>query len=188
MVVKRRVGLMLATAAVFAAGSASAQTAQQSDLDKVEQMQRQIQQLQDQMKQLQLKSERTEGKKKATEVKGTASPFDGAYAADVPAAAKAAAAPPSAIVLMSKTNAPSICTPDQLNCIGLTGRLHLDVGGYNYRPNTGLGLGASTSLTPGVPIQPATTPQSLDDGYNIRRAGLVAGWRHLRDRKCVAEL
>jgi phosphate-selective porin OprO and OprP len=133
MVVKRRVGLMLATAAIFAAGSASAQTAQQSDLDKVERMQRQIQQLQDQMKQLQLKSERTEAKKKPAEVKGAASAFDGAYAADVPAAAKAPA-PPSAIVLMSKTNAPSICTPDQLNCIGLTGRLHLDVGGYNYRP------------------------------------------------------
>jgi phosphate-selective porin OprO and OprP len=151
MVVKRRVGLLLATAAVFAAGSASAQ---QADLDKVEQMQRQIQQLQDQMKQLQLKSERTEAKKKA-EVKGAASAFDGAYAADVPAAAKAPVAPPSAIVLMSKTNAPSICTPDQLNCIGLTGRLHLDVGGYNYRPNTGLGLGPSAGLTPGVPIQHA---------------------------------
>jgi hypothetical protein len=35
---------------------------------------------------------------------------------------------------MSPGNRPSICTADQLNCIALTSRLHLDVGGYNYRP------------------------------------------------------
>ena len=78
MVVKRRVGLLLATAAVFAAGSASAQTAQQADLDKVEQMQRRMQQLQDQMKQQtqqlqdqmkQVTKELADAKKKAAEVK-----------------------------------------------------------------------------------------------------------------------
>jgi phosphate-selective porin OprO and OprP len=158
---------MLATAAIFAAGSASAQ--QPSEMDKVDQMQRQMEQLQEQMKQV--KSELNDAKKKATEAKAAASAFDGAYAADIPhGAAKAPVAPPSAIVLMSPTNAPSICTPDQLNCISLTSRLHLDVGGYNYRPATGRGLGPTTGATPGVPIQPATTPQSLDDGYNVRRA------------------
>jgi hypothetical protein len=41
---------------------------------------------------------------------------------------KATAAPPSAIATMSPGNRPSICTPDQMNCISLTSRLHLDVG------------------------------------------------------------
>jgi phosphate-selective porin OprO/OprP len=40
-----------------------------------------------------------------------------------------------------------------LNCIALTSRLHLDVGGYNYRPAT-----------------VKTSPQELDDGVNARRA------------------
>ena len=97
MVVKRRVGLLLATAAVFAAGSASAQTAQQADLDKVEQMQRRMQQLQDQMKQQtqqlqdqmkQVNKELADAKKKAAEVKAAESKseippaFNGAYGAD----------------------------------------------------------------------------------------------------------
>jgi hypothetical protein len=75
---KRHWGL-LATAAIFAAGSASAQ---QADLDKVEQMQRQMQQLQDQMKQV--KIELTEAKKKAAEVKSEIpAAFNGAYGADL---------------------------------------------------------------------------------------------------------
>src|ERR1700727_211844 len=98
MVVKRRVGLLLATAAVFAAGSASAQAAQQADLDKVEQMQRRMQQLQDQMKQQtqqlqdqmkQVNKELADAKKKAAEVKAAESKseippaFNGAYGADL---------------------------------------------------------------------------------------------------------
>jgi phosphate-selective porin OprO and OprP len=183
---KRDWGL-LATAAVFAAGSASAQ---QVDIDaaKVEQVQRQMQQLQEQMqrqnRQLQeqmqqLKTELAEAKKKADEAKRPTSAFEGAYAAAV--VPKAPADPPSPIVLMSRTNAPSICTADQQNCIGLTGRLHFDFGGYNYRPATGLGLGPSTGLTPGVPIQPATTPQSLDDGVNIRRARIGTTGKFMGD-------
>ncbi|MBV9968430.1 MAG: hypothetical protein JO228_00475 [Xanthobacteraceae bacterium] len=79
--VKRHWGL-LATAAVFAAGSAGAQTAQQSDLDKVEQMQRQMQQLQEQMKQV--KVELTEAKRKAAEAKSEIpAAFNGAYGADL---------------------------------------------------------------------------------------------------------
>jgi phosphate-selective porin OprO/OprP len=54
---------------------------------------------------------------------------------------------------MSPNNRPSICTPDNLNCIALTSRLHLDVGGYWYHPNT-----------------IATRPLQLDSGVNARRA------------------
>ena len=72
---------LLASAAVFAASSASAQ---QVDIDaaKVDQMQRQMQQLQDQMKQV--NKELADAKKKAAEVKSEISPaFNGAYGADL---------------------------------------------------------------------------------------------------------
>jgi phosphate-selective porin OprO/OprP len=66
-------------------------------------------------------------------------------------------APPDVLVSM-KGNRPSVCTADGFNCVGITGRLHFDVGGYSYSPNTA-----------------ATTPQTLQGGVNARRAriGLV---------------
>ena len=70
---------------------------------------------------------------------------------------KAKFAPPDVLVTM-KGNRPSICTADGYNCIGITGRLHFDVGGYSYSPNSA-----------------ATTPRILQGGVNARRAriGLV---------------
>jgi phosphate-selective porin OprO and OprP len=59
---------------------------------------------------------------------------------------------PEAVVLMPN-NRPTICTADQQNCVAITSRLHFDVGGYDYHPNTA-----------------ATFPQRLDDGFNARRA------------------
>src|SRR5690606_34818650 len=66
-------------------------------------------------------------------------------------------APPDVLVSM-KGNRPSVCTANGFNCVGITGRLHFDVGGYSYSPNTA-----------------ATTPQTLQGGVNARRAriGLV---------------
>jgi hypothetical protein len=80
---KRRHWGLLASAAIFAAGSASAQTAQQTDLDtvKVEQMQRQMQQLQDQMKQV--NKELADAKKKAAANGEIPAAFNGAYGADL---------------------------------------------------------------------------------------------------------
>jgi phosphate-selective porin OprO/OprP len=52
-----------------------------------------------------------------------------------------------------KGGAPRFCTADGFSCVGITGRLHFDVGGYNYRPNSA-----------------ATVPQDLQDGVNARRA------------------
>ncbi len=59
---------------------------------------------------------------------------------------------PEAVVLMPN-NRPTICTADQQDCVAITSRLHFDVGGYDYHPNTA-----------------ATVPQRLDDGFNARRA------------------
>jgi outer membrane murein-binding lipoprotein Lpp len=78
---RRRHWGLLASAAVFAAGTASAQ---QVDIDtaKVEQMQRQMQQLQEQMKQV--NKELADAKKKAAEAKAEIpAAFNGAYGADL---------------------------------------------------------------------------------------------------------
>jgi phosphate-selective porin OprO/OprP len=61
---------------------------------------------------------------------------------------------------MSAGNRPSICTPDGLNCIAFTSRIHVDTGGYWYDPNTRTGF-----LVPAGP-----PPQHLDSGVNARRA------------------
>jgi phosphate-selective porin OprO/OprP len=162
-----RLSGLLVIVGIFAAGSANAQSSA-PDLDKVDRLQHQVEQLQEQLREQikQVKKDLAEAKKKAAEATAAPSPFDGAYAADIPnGVAKTPIAPPSAIVTMSPNNAPSICTPDQLNCIGLTGTLHLDVGGYNYRPATGRGIASA-----GVPVAPSTIPQQLDDGINVRRA------------------
>jgi phosphate-selective porin OprO/OprP len=66
---------------------------------------------------------------------------------------------PSGAVVKMPNNRPTICTADEQSCVAITGRLHWDVGGYNYRPNT-----------------TATVPQLLDNGENVRRARIgVAG-------------
>lgn len=59
---------------------------------------------------------------------------------------------PDAVVHMAN-NRPTICTTDDQNCISITSRLHLDVGGYSYSPNT-----------------KATSPQNLNNGVDARRA------------------
>ena len=59
----------------------------------------------------------------------------------------------SGVVVTMPNNRPTICTADEQNCIAITSRIHWDVGGYDYRPNTA-----------------ATSPQKLDSGENLRRA------------------
>ena len=67
-------------------------------------------------------------------------------------------------VVHMPNNRPTICTIDEQNCISITSRLHLDAGGYNYRPNTA-----------------ATSPQKLDDGINARRARIGVVGKFLGD-------
>ncbi len=59
----------------------------------------------------------------------------------------------SGAVVTMPNNRPTICTDDGQNCVAITSRVHFDVGGYDYHPNSA-----------------ATVPQHLDDGVNVRRA------------------
>jgi phosphate-selective porin OprO/OprP len=59
----------------------------------------------------------------------------------------------SGVVVSMPNNRPTICTADNQNCVAITSRLHVDVGGYSYRPNSA-----------------GTSPQRFDDGINARRA------------------
>jgi phosphate-selective porin OprO/OprP len=108
-------------------------------------------------RQLQLMSDKLDRLQKQTSANTAATARANAKVSTVTANAaalpvKGPVAPTDAIVLMPN-NRPTICTADQQNCIAITSRLHLDVGGYDYRPNTA-----------------ATLPQALDNGFNARRA------------------
>lgn len=98
-----------------------------------------------------------------------------AAAANAKAEAKAAAraavtipakapVPYSSALVSMPNNRPTICSADGENCIGITGRLHWDVGGYDYRPNTA-----------------ATSPQRLNSGENVRRARIGIAGKFLGD-------
>ena len=60
---------------------------------------------------------------------------------------------PAGAYVKMPNNRPTFCTDDNLNCVAITGRLHLDAGGYDYRPNSG-----------------ATNPQQAQNGVLARRA------------------
>src|SRR5258706_15070846 len=76
---------------------------------------------------------------------------------------KGPVAPSDAVVTMPG-NRPTICTADNRNCIAITSRIHFDGGGYDYHPNT-----------------PATVPQRLDNGVNLRRARIGVIGKFLED-------
>jgi phosphate-selective porin OprO/OprP len=71
---------------------------------------------------------------------------------------------PSGVVVTMPNNRPTICTADNQNCIAITSRVHFDVGGYDYHPNSA-----------------ATVPQRLDDGVNVRRARIGVIGKFLGD-------
>jgi phosphate-selective porin OprO/OprP len=71
---------------------------------------------------------------------------------------------PSGVVVTMPNNRPTICTADEQNCVGITGRVHWDVGGYDYRPNTA-----------------GTVPQKLDSGENLRRARIGLAGKFFSD-------
>jgi phosphate-selective porin OprO and OprP len=137
-----------------AAGQAHAQSASSNDTE--------ISALKQQLRMMEQKLDRLQ---KQTAANTTAAANANAKAEAKVSGATASAAYPvkgpvsaSDVVVKMPNNRPTICTADDQNCISITSRLHIDVGGYNYRPNTA-----------------ATTPQRLDDGVNARRAriGLV---------------
>jgi len=71
---------------------------------------------------------------------------------------------PSGAVVSMPNNRPTICTADEQNGIAITSRLHWDVGGYDYRPNS-----------------VGTSPQRLDSGENVRRARIGIIGKFLSD-------
>src|SRR5712671_4618878 len=71
---------------------------------------------------------------------------------------------PSDVVVKMPNNRPTICTADDQNCIAITSRIHFDGGGYDYHPNT-----------------PATVPQRLDNGVNVRRARIGVVGKFMED-------
>jgi phosphate-selective porin OprO and OprP len=70
----------------------------------------------------------------------------------------------SGVVVTMPNNRPTICTADNENCIAITSRIHFDVGGYDYHPNSS-----------------STSPQKLDDGENLRRARIGVLGKFLGD-------
>ena len=100
--------------ALLAAGQAAAQSSSVSP-QEVRELREEVQALQRKVQQLEAKS---------------AAPQKLPPSRSVPQlVVKASAPPPSAIVKMSTNNRPSICTTDEQNCIAITSRLHVDVGG-----------------------------------------------------------
>lgn len=71
---------------------------------------------------------------------------------------------PSGVVVTMPNNRPTICTADGANCVAITSRVHWDVGGYDYRPNSA-----------------STAPQKLDSGENVRRARIGVVGKFLED-------
>lgn len=71
---------------------------------------------------------------------------------------------PSGVVVTMPNNRPTICTADEQNCVAITSRVHWDVGGYDYRPNTA-----------------GTVPQKLDSGENLRRARIGLAGKFFSD-------
>src|SRR4051794_21243029 len=134
--------------ALLAAGSAHAQSSVSSE--QFERMEAQIKSLERELQDM---------KKKLSEKSYAATPAP-AKPPSSAAASKASAAPasdkppaPAAVAKMSPMNRPGICTADGFNCVSITSRVQMDIGGYNYHPNTAF-----------------TTPQHLDSGFNARRA------------------
>src|SRR3984893_17318291 len=70
----------------------------------------------------------------------------------------------SGVVVTMPNNRPTICTADEQNCVAITSRVHWDVGGYDYRPNTA-----------------GTVPQKLDSGENLRRARIGLAGKFFSD-------
>jgi phosphate-selective porin OprO/OprP len=140
---------LLGAVSVIATAAAGSASAQSSVADQISRLQAQIE---GQQRQIEAQQRELQNLKAKVSNKPPEKGPEQAYAT-APPQAKAPPSPPSAVAKMSASNRPSICTVDGLNCIALTSRLQLDVGGYWYSPNTA-----------------ATSPQQLDNGVNARRS------------------
>ena len=138
--------IAIALVTTFAVSQAGAQSASSTD-GEIAALKKQLRLLEEKLDRLQKQTVANTAAAKAK-----AEPKISVASANAAVPVKVAAAPPDAIVRMPN-NRPTICTADEQNCVAITSRLHLDAGGYNYRPNT-----------------TDTKPQLLDNGVNARRA------------------
>ena len=161
----RRVATAAAVVGLLTASSAQAQSGNNSEAE--------IALLKQQLKLLEQKLDRLQKQTTAnTQAAATASAKAETAKAEIKTAVANANAAipvkgpvaPSGVVVTMPNNRPTICTADEQNCISLTSRVHWDVGGYDYRPN---------SL--------ATAPQRLDSGENVRRARIGVLGKFLGD-------
>jgi phosphate-selective porin OprO/OprP len=150
----KRTATAVAVLGLVTASAAQAQSAGNSDAE--------IALLKQQLKMLEQKLDKLQKQTSAnTQAAATASAKAETAKADVKTAvanANAAypvkgTAPIPGVLVTMPNNRPTICTADGENCVSLTSRVHFDVGGYDYRPNSA-----------------ATSPQRLDSGENVRRA------------------
>ncbi|MET4034495.1 phosphate-selective porin OprO/OprP [Bradyrhizobium sp. JR7.2] len=157
-------------AGALAASQAQAQTASSSD-QEIALLKQQLKMLEQKLDKLQSQTAaNTAATAKAkVEAKAEAKAEARSEAKAVVANANAAIplkgpAPASGAVVTMPNNRPTICTADGANCVAITGRVHYDMGGYDYRPNTA-----------------ATVPQKLDSGENVRRARIGVVGKFLED-------
>ena len=138
---------------VFAGGALAADTSpRDAQIDALQQQvkallqQQQEQQAREAQQQQQLRDLQQQLQTLAVQVKSPPAPSAAANGT-------AAAPVPTPRLAMSPNNRPTIASADGQNSIGLSSILNLDAGGYSYTPHSS-----------------ATTPQSLQNGVNARRA------------------
>ncbi len=149
-------GVILAgSLAVLASGTTPALSA--SSDEQIELLRQQVRLLEKKLDNLERKANSTA--RESRETRAIARSAVAAPAAKVPVVR----VKDPAVVTMPN-NRPTICSEDGYNCLAITGRLHFDAGGYDYRPNTAL-----------------TIPQTLNDGVNARRARIGVTGRFARD-------
>ena len=146
---------LLGSAAIFSAliGIAPAHAQSSAINSQIQSLQEQVRALNQQLQSLQTQVVQTQRNTAVTS----------AAVADLKAAPAPASAAGSAVVKMLNGE-PVFSTADGQNTLALTGRLHLDVAAYDWKP-------AST----------ATSPRNLTSGVNARRARLGVQGKFLGD-------
>jgi phosphate-selective porin OprO/OprP len=166
------------TIAAAAIGLAGALAASQARAESASNSEQEIALLKQQLKMLEQKLDKLQNQTAANtaatakaraeakaEAKAEARSEAKAVVANANAAFPVKGAPPmSGVIVTMPNNRPTICTADGANCVAITGRVHWDVGGYDYRPDTA-----------------ATVPQKLDSGENVRRARIGLAGKFFND-------
>jgi phosphate-selective porin OprO/OprP len=162
---KTFIAATLGIAGAFAASGAQAQSASNSD-QEIALLKQQLKMLEQKLDKLQSQTAANTAAtaKTKAEAKAEARSEAKAVVANANAAYPVKGAPPlSGVIVTMPNNRPTICTADGANCVAITGRVHWDVGGYDYRPNTA-----------------STVPQKLDS-ENVRRARIGLAGKFFND-------